>query len=349
LSADKVVEEKAADLAAFGLNPPSIELTITKKDGKTEKLLVGDETPTGSGAYAMQPGKQQVVTIASYPRQSLEKPVADLRDKRVLAFNSDKLTSVEIALPGGRSFGFGKNNANEWQIVKPVPARADNFQVEELIRKLKEMQMMPEQDDDAKNTKEYAGSSLQVVARVTDAGGTSTLEIRRSAMQNSYAKSSTRPVPVRVDFKDVEAISKGLEDYRNKKLFDFGFNDPNRIEIRDGARSFVFVKGGEKWWLNGKEMDATGVQATIAPMRDLTAAAFTEGGFQGADVELVAVWNDGKKTDRVQLTRAAGGGYIGRREGETGHYKLDATPVDEIVKAAAEVKPAQPPKEEKKK
>ena len=52
LNADKVVEDKATDLKPYGLDNPALDVTITKKDGKTAELLIGDDTPTGSGTYA---------------------------------------------------------------------------------------------------------------------------------------------------------------------------------------------------------------------------------------------------------------------------------------------------------
>ena len=33
-----------------------------------------------------------------------------------------------------------------------------------------------------------------------------------------------------------KASIRALDDFRNKKLFDFGFNDPDKIEFKDGAR-----------------------------------------------------------------------------------------------------------------
>src|ERR1035441_8882922 len=52
LNADKLIEDKAADLQPYGLNIPTLDVTIVRKDGKSNELLIGDDTPTGSGAYA---------------------------------------------------------------------------------------------------------------------------------------------------------------------------------------------------------------------------------------------------------------------------------------------------------
>ena len=65
LKADQLIEEKAGDLKAYGLAPPSIEVSATVKDGKSPKLLIGDDTPTGGAAYAMLEGDPRLFTIGS--------------------------------------------------------------------------------------------------------------------------------------------------------------------------------------------------------------------------------------------------------------------------------------------
>src|ERR1019366_4329846 len=80
LNADKLVEDKAADLKPYGLGLPTLDITVTKKDGKTNQVLVGDDTPNGSGAYAKLAGDPRVFTIATYVKSSLDKRPDDLRD-----------------------------------------------------------------------------------------------------------------------------------------------------------------------------------------------------------------------------------------------------------------------------
>src|SRR5580658_10220678 len=73
LNADKVVEDKAADLSPYGLNAPTLDVTVTKKDGKSQNLQVGDDEPTGGGAYAKLAGDAHVYAIASYVKTSIDK------------------------------------------------------------------------------------------------------------------------------------------------------------------------------------------------------------------------------------------------------------------------------------
>jgi hypothetical protein len=60
LNADRVVEEKTSDPKQYGLDPASVELDITGKNGKVRQLLLGDDTPAGGDAYAVLAGDPRV-------------------------------------------------------------------------------------------------------------------------------------------------------------------------------------------------------------------------------------------------------------------------------------------------
>ena len=270
LSADQVVEDKPGDLSAYGLATPSFQLAVTKKDGKTQRLLLGEEAPTSGLVYAKTDSDPKVYAISTSLKSSLDKTWQDLRDKRLLTFDQDKLTRVELTAKK-QTVELGRNAQNEWQILKPSPARADGWQVEELIRKLKDAKMdTSASDEDAKKAASGFASGTPVgVARVTDAAGTQTLEVRKSK-DDYYAKSSVVDGVYKVANDLGTGLDKSPEDFRNKKLFDFGFSDPTKFEVREpGKNALVYTKSGEKWWLNGKEMDSGTVQQFIDKARDL--------------------------------------------------------------------------------
>jgi hypothetical protein len=53
-----------------------------------------------------------------------------------------------------------------------------------------------------------------------------------------------------------DALNKSLDDFRNKKLFDFGFSDPSQVDIKNGAwHAGHYTKSGDKWMSGGKTMD----------------------------------------------------------------------------------------------
>jgi hypothetical protein len=81
LSADRVVEEKAPNLAPYGLAAPQAELTLTDKNNVAHKVLIGDDTPTSNANYAKLENDPRVFTIASFTRNEVVKSLDDLREK----------------------------------------------------------------------------------------------------------------------------------------------------------------------------------------------------------------------------------------------------------------------------
>src|SRR5882724_4006640 len=90
LKADRLVEEKATDLSQFGLVTPALKVAVTKKDGKTDTLEFGDDTPAGSGVFAKLSGDARVFIVSSSIRSALDKTWKDLRDKRLLTIDPEK-------------------------------------------------------------------------------------------------------------------------------------------------------------------------------------------------------------------------------------------------------------------
>jgi translation elongation factor EF-1beta len=282
--------------------------------------------------------------MAAYNKNTFDKTYKDLRDKRLMTFDQDKISRVELTAKKG-PIEFGRIAQNEWQILKPKPLRADGFQVEELVRKLKDANMdTTVSDDDAKKAAAAFGTAPMVaVAKVTDASGTQTLEVHKSK-DDYYARSSVVEGVYKVNKDLGDGLDKSADDFRNKKIFDFGFSDPNRIEFKDGAQSVVASKTGEKWMsAAGKELDSTSVQAFIDKVRDLSASKFPESGFGMPAIELTVISNDGKRTEKVQIAPASTATFLARREGEPALYELEANTVQDLRKTGADVKEAPPP------
>ena len=335
-SAESLIEEKAADVAQFGLAAPSLKVAITTKDAKTRTLLVGDETVSGGGFYAKLEGDPRVFTIFNYNRAAIDKSPGDLRDKRLLTFDQQKVTRVEL-VAGNSTTEFGKNAAGEWQILKPGPYRADNLQVEEIVRKLKDAKMdlaIPE-DEIKKAGAQFAAGTLVATAKVTDAGGTQVLEVRKNK-DDFFAKSNAVDGIWKVAKELGEGLNKPLDELRNKKVFDFGFVDPTKVEFRLGDSATVLTKSGEEWTRGGKKMDSAQVLTLIDKLRDLTAITFMTTGFTTASIEITVTAKQGEK---VQIANA-GGRWIARREGEPALYELDGKNVQEIERAVKELKEA---------
>jgi hypothetical protein len=341
LNSERLVEDKAADLKRYGLESPSLELDLTEKDNKSQKLLVGDDTPAGNAVYAMLAGDLRVFTMSSYSKTSLDKSVNDLRDKRLVTVNSDKISRIEL-IRKNQDIEFGRNK-DDWQILKPRPLRADSSQVGDLARKLTDARMdLAGPDSDSKDaTANFAKAAPIATAKLTDESGTQELQVRKSK-DTYYAKSSVVDGVYKVGADLGQALDKGMDDFRNKKVFDFGFNDPNKVELHGGSKAYFLTRSGQDWWSNGKKMDEDGVRSVVSKLRDLAANKFVDFGFSNPTIEVVVSSEDGKRTERISIARS-GSDYIAKRENEPALYQLDAAAVDDLLKSADAMKPAAPP------
>jgi Domain of unknown function (DUF4340) len=342
VDSERVVDPNVSDPKAYGLAPAAIEVDFRTKNGKTSKLLIGDNTPAGSAVYAKLDGDPRLFTMAMYSKTAFDKEAKDLRDKRLLPFTQDKLSRIEITAQK-QTYEFVKKGESEWQIVKPKPMRADSTQTDDLVRQLNSAQMdLSGVQDDKKNTAAFNSAAVLGTAKVTDQEGTKTLEIRK-VKDDYYAKSSAVDGIYKVSKMVGDALDKPVDAYRNKKLFDFGFSDPTHIEVTDGGKTSIFDKGGENWTSGGKKMDSTSVQAFVDRLRDFSATKFVDSGFTTPAITVTVVSNQGKLREKVEIaTAASGGNYLARRDGDASFYELEAGVVKDLRQAAGDVREAQP-------
>ena len=225
-------------------------------------------------------------------------------------------------------------------MVKPRPLLADGSAVDVLVTKLKDAKMDLSETD---AVKKFAAAAKVATVTATDAGGTQTIDVRRDKDKNVFAKSSAVDGIYKINADLADALEKSVDDFRNKKLFDFGFSDPSKVEVQGKG----YTKAGDKWTANGKTMDNSTVQNLIDKLRDLAATKFAEKGGGEPIVVASVVSNSGKRTEKVSISRQ-GTQYFAQRDGEPSIYELDAKIVEDLQKAAADVKEAAPEQTKKK-
>ena len=326
-SSDRLVDDKPGDMKAYGLVEPLITVIVGRTDGKTHTVHFGDDTPSGTSAYVRVEGDPKLYSVVTATKQMFDKTWRDLRDKRLLSFDTEKLTSVELG-----SIVFGKNGAN-WTILKPKPLRADPVAADQLVRALAEarLDVLNDTEEEATLPAKFAAAKLVAIAKVTDSKGTQQIEVRKANDADYFAKSSAVEGVFKTPASLGESLDKGLDHFRNKKLFEFGFTQPDRVEVKDGEKSFVFAKSGTDWKRDGKTIDPGSVQQVVDRLRELAAVKFAD----AAAGAVVATYTVGKET--VTVTKQ-GEVYFARRADGPDVYVLDAKSVNEVRELAAGAK-----------
>ncbi len=338
LDSNRLVDENVTDTAGYGFEEPSLTVIAHRADGEPVTLMVGDETPTGGNNFAWVEGDPRLFTLASWTKTSLEKTAWDLRDKRLLTFDSNKLSRIELATDGS-TIEIGKDAAGDWQIVEPRPYRADGGSVEQLVSRLRDAKMDADLsgEEQAEAEQNFARASRVAVVEVTDESGTQEIEVRQTSDDEYLAKSSVVAGVHKVSSDVGEGLDKKLADLRNKKLFDFGFGQVDRIELRAGGETHLFEKSEDQWMKGGIRMDSVAVRALIDELRDLSAESFPEEGFDEPTIEITVVSENGERVEKVLISKS-GDKFIGKRENEPALYELKAVDVDRVRAMAEDIR-----------
>lgn len=117
-------------LADFGLEPPSLELTMGGPAGQANRLLVGELSPSGESVYLARPGQAEVLLAPAELRGALARGLSELRDKTVLEFPLDQVRRVELRQEGTKPLVLERQDGG-WQLAGQGPA--DPREVENLL------------------------------------------------------------------------------------------------------------------------------------------------------------------------------------------------------------------------
>ena len=338
LEVQRVVDDQAADLKQYGLDPARIEVSFTQ-DGKARTLLLGQKTPTGSDLYAKVPDKARVFLVASYLESTFNKSSFDLRDKTILKIDREKVERMEIDT-ADRTLKVAKQ-AGEWRITSPLEARADFGAVEGIIGRLNTMPMKSVASADGADLKAYGLDTPAATVRVTSGSAQAGLAIGKSAGEGVvFAKDLSRPMVFTIESALLDELKKPADDFRVKDLFDARAFNTTRLEIVRAGQTITLEKEkGKDGWKQvtpaPKPADAAKVDALLTALTGVRATSFVEKvagtGLESPEVTVAVAYEDGQKHETVAFGRKGADAYA-QRAGD-GAAKIDATALDGILKA----------------
>jgi hypothetical protein len=360
LEVNRVIDENASNLAEYGLAKPAIQLSFKAANGVTGAVSLGDKTATASDLYAVKPGESRVFVVSAFQESTFSKKPFDLRDKRVLHFERDKVDALEIALGGPAALQFGRTGS-DWVVKAPVQSRADYSAIEGLLTKLSSTNMTKMVEASAKDPAVLAKYGLDTPAAAVTLGAGSTratLALGREEGGAVFARDQSRDMVFAVDPSLLADLKKPVDDYRDKDLFEFrGFNAA-RLRIVRGAETIELQKvpGGEgavdKWQRasagsSASDLDAVKVDDFLSKLSALRAQSYVDAPVEtGLDKPalVVSVSYDQGKFERVRVATVDADAFA-QRDGEAGAAKLDASAYKEMMAAldAALAPPAPAP------
>ena len=356
LELNREVDPKATDLAQYGLASPKTDITFTAQGGAKGRLRLGEQTPTGTDIYAVKDDDGRVFLVSTFTETSLVRSAFDLRDKRVLRFERDKVDGLEIATAAG-SFGLTRADS-EWRMAAPAAARGDYGAIEGLLTRLSTTMMSGIEATDVSSLAKYGLEAPTATVIVKAGSATATLAVGTSADGKAFARDLSRAMVFTIDAAFATEVQKSASEYRKKELFDARAFSAQQIVLTRGADTITFQKNtgtgenaGDGWTASGpggaatREVKAGLMEEALTKLVGLRAATFVQAvpATGTTPVMKVSTQFDDKKKEDVSFARS-GAEVFAVRPDETGAARLDVAAVEETLTAFdAVLAPPAPP------
>jgi len=356
----RVVEEKPKDLAPFGLATPRVTVAFTVAGEKAPRtLLIGDKNPTGSDLYAKLPDAPRVFLISGFLDGTFDRTTFQLRDKKLLAFDRDKVDRIDIVT--GKDTTTVTRQADVWSVTAPVQARADFGTIESVLSRLAGGQMKsiawdpsapasapapaaPGAKPAPHTLKEFGLDPAERHVVVTAGSARAELVIGKATPQGDvYVKDAGRPLVFVVEKALVDDVARTTADFRSKDLFGFRAFTGTRLEIARAGKTVVYErkKGPEKdaveKWVAvppTKAADEAKIEDLVTKVSNLRADSFVDALPAGAteSLRIQTAFDEGKKHETVVIHQVGADAYA-VRQGDAGAAKLIAPALTDLVAA----------------
>jgi hypothetical protein len=136
-------DDAGAELAKYGLDKPRLTITVaTGKDGATtEQLLVGGESSgeQTKSIYVKRASAPTVYAVGEWALRSLDKDVATLRDKTVLAFDPERVGRVVLERKEGTGATLVRTPAGGWTLDGVDEAKSKGTAIKRFVDDLKDL------------------------------------------------------------------------------------------------------------------------------------------------------------------------------------------------------------------
>ncbi|MBI5427368.1 MAG: DUF4340 domain-containing protein [Nitrospinae bacterium] len=344
----RVVEENPADLAAFGLKQPSLQISLKWKSGGAS-IAVGDGSPIGHSLYVKR-GDQDRVLLSPIEKRELDRSLFELRDKTTLSFPVTEVVLAEIQRAGGEVLRFDKKNA-VWTVTGKSTTKGDAGEIENLLNSVRSARVSEFVDEDPKDLSAYglAAPSIRFTVTAGEKNPSQSLLIgSQKEGGNYYAKVSAAKNVFAAGHGLVETLSRNELDFPDKSLLDFKEKDVAEIELVENGKTVHLVrdKKNAKGWRIDKpietEADPATASSLLFDLKDARISAFLEGDAKNlkaygldAPQKRLSLWSAENKSAGFKLGNKTNDGksYFAAREGEPSVFVLPDETVNKIFRA----------------
>ena len=273
--------------AELGLAHPRVRGKF-RIGGRDRSFAVGGEDATGQGIYLSVGGDDHVYVVPKDFHDSVDKGLADLRDKRIVEVRVSKAKAITIR--GGPAEVRLVRAEGAWSLRAPAQGRASKARVEDLLRQMDGMRADRFVADDAEDLSRYGLEPAWRSVKVELEGGSAAVLLIGSACAAAQPEGESEDTGLRHVARQgsrsvacaqsdlFATLDKDPTDLRERRLVMVRDEDAAHIELATKSRKVRLEREGDDWRLTKPSKSAADRDAVVrllSELRSLQATEFT--------------------------------------------------------------------------
>ena len=211
----RIIAESPGDLSEFGLRRPGASITF-RAGPQENTLLIGSISPIEKGYYASKGSDKNVYLIAGDDKRALDRPLLELRDKKLFTLKTDRIRRVIIERKG-RPWVLDKKEGR-WIFEGHEDLKMDPEKVEGFVRATLWAEAQSFEKEEATDLKPYGLDVPQAVVRLSDEEQTEEIVYgHESPPDRIFAMVQGKPQVVTVGKRLLDDFPKTIEDLAGKE------------------------------------------------------------------------------------------------------------------------------------
>jgi hypothetical protein len=277
---DREIESAPTQLDQYGLDKPAADVTLQLKDGRRLGLQLGAKNPTGIWVYARETDKPAVFVVSDTVLRDVTRPLADFRDRSVLAFEARQVSGFELAT---REETLAVERVDsKWRLTRPVELPADTETVTEFLDKLQSIKTKAFVAEAPKSLHPFG---LERPARLSIHTGRDKDRATKSLLIGSVDKAKQgvyvmRPGESSVLLVPEQAwtiVPKNVAALRDKVLVEIDRDNVTRVDLESPKGRVALTQEANRWRIVAPEnlpADQVEAGALLFKLRELKAQGF---------------------------------------------------------------------------
>jgi hypothetical protein len=263
----RTIEEKPDSLKPFGLDKPTVTLTVTTDNkGVLPALLVGRISPVSNSVYVKLVNRSAVLMTTGDFVNAITKKVNDLRSHELMTFNMDDAEQIVLRSGSNQPIEIDRQGG-QWRIVAPGHYVADPDTVAQILTALVDARIADFVTDKPADLGQYGLKNPQIEVSVFSGKDKTQhallfgLEQPQASKKALYVKRGGEDSVYTVEDALLSKVNLGLWDLRDKTVMGFDPLKVGRLEIENHGKQFTLSRDAAgKWQVTegGKSSPANG-------------------------------------------------------------------------------------------